>query len=222
MLISISDVLDADHRTLVTGLLSDVIWKDGTETAGRVARQVKNNQQADLTKTVGPKIEQLLFQAISRHPVLQAAAQPRTYAPLMVSKTETGGGYGLHIDNAFIGARGAAIRTDLSFTLFLSPPETYEGGELVIEHAGQTQSLKPEAGDLILYPSTSLHQVAEVTSGTRLVCVGWIESRIRRAEDRESLFDLINLKAALATHYDDQSPEMLTLSKVIANLKRRF
>lgn len=222
MLISISKVLDPDQRTLVDGLLDGLIWKDGAETAGRVAKQVKRNQQADLTQTVGPKVEQLLSKAIMRHPVLRAAAQPRTFSNLLVSRTREGGGYGLHVDNAYMGAGDNALRTDLSFTLFLSPPDSYQGGELVIEHAGQTQALKQEAGDLVLYPSSSLHRVADVTSGERLVCVGWIESRVRRADDRETLFDLINLKAGLSGRFDDQSSEMLTLSKVIANLKRRF
>lgn len=222
MLISISQVLDADHLGLVRGLLEEVTWKDGAETAGRVARQVKSNLQADLSKTVGPKVEQVLSDAIRQNPVLMAAAQPGRMSPLLVSKTEAGGGYGLHVDNAFMRAGEGLLRTDLSFTLFLSSPEDYEGGELVIEHAGQTQALKPEAGDLVLYPSSSLHKVAEVGSGARLVCVGWIESRVRRSDDREMLFDLINLKAELAERLDAQSPEMLTLSKVIANLKRRF
>ncbi len=222
MLITISKVLDADHRALLTELLASLAWKDGAETAGRAARQVKRNLQADLTKTVGPKVEQILQSAISKHAVLIGAAQPNKFSKLLVSKTEKGGGYGMHVDNAFMGAGDNALRTDLSFTLFLSQPSEYEGGELVIEHAGQTQSLKPDAGDLVLYPSSSLHAVAEVVSGTRLVCVGWIESRIKRADDREMVFDLINLKTALTSQYADQSVEMLTLSKVIANLKRRF
>lgn len=222
MLISISEVLNPDQRVLLKGMLSELAWKDGAETAGRIARQVKRNQQADLTKSIGPKVEQILFGAISGNPVLRAAAQPKRFSHLLVSKTAAGGGYGLHVDNAFMGEGDDALRTDLSFTLFLSSPETYDGGELVIEHAGQTQSLKPNAGDLVLYPSSSLHQVAEVTSGERLACVGWIESRVRRADDRETLFDLINLQAELSGRLDDQSAEMLTLSKIIANLKRRF
>ncbi len=225
MLISISDVLDVDQRELLNGLLGALVWKDGAEIAGHVAAQVKRNQQADFTQSIGPKVENVLFDAITAHPVLRAAAQPNKFSSILVSKTTEGGGYGMHVDNPFMRTRGTEegeLRTDLSFTLFLSPPETYEGGELVIELAGQTQSLKPRAGDLVLYPSSSLHQVSEVTSGERLVCVGWIESRVRRVEDRETLFDLINLKAELASRLDDQSPEMLTLSKVIANLKRRF
>lgn len=222
MLITISNVLDADHLALVGGLLASAKWQDGGATAGPEARQVKRNQQAILSETVGPKIEQILSDAVTKNAVLKAAAQPSRFSPLLVSKTGAGGGYGLHVDNPFMGQGTDRLRTDISFTLFLSPPEAYEGGELVIEHAGQTLSLKPQAGDLVLFPSTSLHEVAEVTSGERLVCVGWIESRVRRADDREILFDLNTLKAELGQSFPEQSPELLTLSKVIANLQRRF
>ena len=222
MLLKIANVLTeealADLKTQL-GLLS---WVDGTKTAGRTARQVKRNQQADLTSRSGAKVRDLLSEAIKGHPLIRSAARPARYSKLLVSKTEEGGGYGLHIDNAFMGSGDDAVRTDLSFTLFLSSPDEYEGGELQIEHAGQTIRAKPEAGDLILYPSTSLHQVRPVTSGTRLVCVGWIESRIKRAEDRETLFDVSNLKAELAKQYDPQSPEMLVTAKILSNLLRRF
>ena len=121
-----------------------------------------------------------------------------------------------------MGASGDQVRTDISFTLFLSDPDTYKGGELVIEHAGATQSLKLKVGDMVIYPSTSLHQVAPVREGERVVCVGWVESLIARPDDRETLFDLTNLKATLGETHDPQSPQMLTLSKAIANLIRRF
>ena len=162
------------------------------------------------------------MRAISNHRVLKAAAQPKRFSKLIVSKTEKDGGYGLHVDNAFMPMGDGHIRTDLSFTLFLSSPEAYEGGELIIEHAGQTLGVKPKAGDLILYPSTNLHEVRTVTSGTRLVCVGWIESQIPRGDDREVLFDLINLKTDLSRDHEPQSATMLMLAKSIANLKRRF
>lgn len=222
MLITISNVLDADHLTLLQGLIPALAWKDGADTAGHVAKQVKHNQQADLATGAGQKVEQILRGAVSGNAVLNAASIPHRFSELLLSKTETGGGYGLHIDNPFMQAGEVSLRTDLSFTLFLSAPEDYAGGELVIEHAGQTHALKGEAGDLVLYPSTSLHKVATVTSGVRLACVGWIESRIKDAGDRETLFDLSNLKAELEPRLEAQSAEMLMLSKVIANLKRRF
>ncbi len=222
MLITISNLLDADHLALLRGLVPALTWKDGAETAGHVAKQVKHNQQADLATGIGQKVEQILQNALTGNAVLKAAAIPQQFSKLLLSKTGTGGGYGLHIDNPFMQTAEGSMRTDLSFTLFLSSPEDYEGGELVIEHAGQTQGLKAQAGDLVLYPSTSLHEVATVTSGTRLACVGWIESRIKDAADRETIFDLSNLKAELQPRLESQSAEMLVLSKVIANLKRRF
>ena len=114
------------------------------------------------------------------------------------------------------------MRTDLSFTLFLSDPADYDGGELNIDMAGMTHSVKGEVGDLVIYPSTTLHQVAEVTRGTRYVCVGWIESLIRSTEQREMLFDLDNLRAELLKSHDKNSPELLTLTKTIANLTRMW
>jgi PKHD-type hydroxylase len=138
----------------------------------------------------------------------------------MISRTGPGGGYGRHIDNAFMGTGERRLRTDLSFTLFLSDPATYEGGELDVETPAGQHLAKPAAGDLVLYPSTTLHEVRPVTSGERIVCVGWIESSIRDAAAREILFDLENLRATLATQHAPQSPEMLTLSKTVANLLR--
>lgn len=222
MLIKIANVLGPEDLETAQDLCKAVSWRDGAETAGKTARQVKRNEQADLSSRMGAKLRDLLHHAISKHGVLKAAAQPKRFSKLIVSKTENGGGYGLHVDNAFMPMGDGLLRTDLSFTLFLSPPESYDGGELIIEHAGQTLGVKPDAGDLILYPSTSLHEVRTVSSGTRLVCVGWIESQLPRADDREILFDLINLKTEMSRDHDPQSPTMLTLSKAIANLKRRF
>lgn len=222
MLITISNVLDDGHRALLDGLISELTWADGAQTAGSIAKQVKRNKQADLTSKTGIKVDAVLRRAVQTNPVLRAAAQPRTLSQLLISKTEAGGFYGRHVDNAFMKKDHDTLRSDLSFTLFLSDPTSYQGGELVIEHAGMTQSVKGAAGDLVLYPSGSLHQVSPVTSGERVVCVGWIESQIKDASDRETLFDLINTKSSLADVLDAQSLEMLTLSKVIANLLRRF
>ena len=222
MLITIANLLDLAALQQVRELLPTLRWKDGAETAGATAREVKQNLQADLTSRTGVKIRDIVTSSIEAHPVLQAAAQPARFSKLILSKTEQGGGYGLHVDNAFMPIGDDKLRTDLSFTLFLSEPAEYVSGELQIENAGQSMRFKPNAGDLVLYPSTSLHQVNAVSSGTRLVCVGWIESRIRRADDRETLFDLINLKAELDAHHDAQSAELLVLSKTIANLLRRF
>lgn len=222
MLITIANALDPDALEQVQNLMATVRWTDGAETAGKTAREVKRNLQADLTTRTGSQVRDLLAKSVTSNSVLQAAAQPLRFSTLLVSKTEEGGGYGLHVDNALMPLGDSKMRTDLSFTLFLSDPKTYKGGELQIEHAGQSLSLKPAAGDLVLYPSTSLHSVNQVTAGTRLACVGWIESRVQRPDDRELLFDMANLKTALSKQYQLQSPEMLVSAKILSNLIRRF
>lgn len=222
MLLTIANVLSQSALEQVRDSLKTLRWKDGAETAGAMAREVKRNLQADLSSRTGVQLRELLEHAVTNNSVLKAAAQPSRFSKLLVSKTETGGGYGLHVDNALMPFGGDKMRTDLSYTLFLSDPETYEGGELQIEHAGQSMRLKPVAGDLVLYPSTSLHCVNHVTSGTRLACVGWVESRLQRPDDRELIFDMTNLKSALAHQYQTQSPEMLMAAKILSNMMRRF
>lgn len=222
MLLTLSGVVGADALQTVREDAAALAWRDGAETAGMTAGRVKANLQADLSSRTGAKLRQLLFEAISGHPVLRAAAWPKRFSKLLLSRTEAGGGYGLHVDNALMGMGEGRLRSDLSFSLFLTPPDAYDGGELVIEHPGASQALKPAAGDLVLYPSTSLHRVAPVTAGTRLVCVGWIESLVRDASQREVLFDLENLRSDLARTLDPQAPELLTLAKTIANLLRRW
>ncbi|MCL4157476.1 UNVERIFIED_CONTAM: hypothetical protein GTU68_009440 [Idotea baltica] len=222
MPLTISQVLNGDQLSLLNGYLDTLDWIDGAKSAGTVAAQVKRNLQADLTSPIGKKVQRLLTAAVHEHPVLRAAAQPKTFSDILVSKTGPGNGYGLHVDNAYIRKGAGEMRTDLSFTLFLTSPDEYEGGALSIEKAGTTQQFKPDAGDLVLYPSTHLHEVQTVTTGNRLVCVGWIESKIRNESDREIMFDLENLKANLRETYEPQSIEMLTVYKIFSNLLRRL
>jgi len=220
MLITLSGVLSADQVAEAQALAGALTFHDGARTAGPVARQVKRNEQAELTGGTGAALKQLLQNAVESHPVLRAAAQPRRFSPLLISRTGPGGGYGRHVDNPFIGHGDRRVRTDLSFTLFLTDPDAYEGGELAVDTAAGEHMAKPAAGDLVLYPSTTLHEVRPVTAGTRLACVGWIESTVRDAAAREILFDLENLRASLAGRYDAQSPEMLALAKTVSNLLR--
>lgn len=124
--------------------------------------------------------------ALRAHPVFCSAARPRAITKLLVSRYESGMTYGRHVDDALMGGR----RSDLSFTLFLSEPESYEGGELVIERSEGERGVKLPAGQLVLYPSRTLHRVEPVRAGVRLAAVGWIESQVRSGEQREILFDL--------------------------------
>jgi PKHD-type hydroxylase len=197
-------------------------WRDGRETAGAVAREVKRNLQAAMESAPGRALQDELARLIEDNSVIKAAAQPRRFSPLLISKTGVGGQYGAHVDNAMMGKGAQRLRTDLSFTMFLTPPGEYEGGELVIHAAGMTQEMKGEAGYLVLYPSGSIHEVKPVTRGERIVCVGWIESLVADAGQREMLFDLENLRAALRQKLPAQSAELLTLDKTIANLLRMW
>jgi len=222
MILTISELLPADTLETIQGDLANLEWRDGRETAGRQARTVKRNEQADLSSPVGRRLRDLLSSTLSGHPVLNAAARPNRFSRLLVSRTGEGGGYGPHVDNALMGRGEARLRTDLSFTLFLTPPEDYEGGELVVHGADSTQEIKAQTGDLVLYPSTELHEVATVTRGSRIVCVGWIESLVADAAQRAILFDLANLQASLRGSLPEGAGERLVLDKTLANLLRMW
>jgi PKHD-type hydroxylase len=160
-------------------------FDDGRLTAGRFAREVKANDQA----APSPERDAILARvetALAANPLFRAAARPKAMTPLILSRYRQGQTYGLHVDDALM----AGLRTDLSFTLFLAPPDTYDGGALVIEDTLESRAIKLNPGDLILYPSTTLHRVEEVTRGERLAVVGWVQSLIRRPDQREMLFDL--------------------------------
>lgn len=223
MVLLISAISDAEHLSAIAERVGSLDWRDGRTSAGPVARAVKRNLQAVLGSTAGRALAEDIHRILAEHPVLRAAAQPRRFSPLIISKTQDGGHYGLHIDNALMKTTsGEAMRSDLSFTVFLTPPQDYVGGELAIQSAGGTQEVKGEAGELVLYPSTALHEVRPVTRGARIVCVGWIESMVPDSGQREILFDLENLRASLRARLPAQSPESLTLDKAIANLLRRW
>jgi PKHD-type hydroxylase len=222
MILAIQAISEPDRLAAIAERIALLEWRDGRETAGSVARQVKRNEQAAMNSTAGRALQAELSGIISDHPVIKAAAQPRRFSPLMISRTGEGGQYGNHVDNALMGRGDRRLRTDLSFTLFLTPPADYDGGELVIHAAGMTQEVKGEPGHLVLYPSGSIHEVRPVTRGTRIVCVGWIESLVADAAQREMLFDLENLRAVLRPKVPGQSAELLTLDKTIANLLRMW
>lgn len=197
-------------------------WRDGRETAGTFARHMKTNEQADLSTRAGSKVKAALSQALTDNQTLQAIAWPKTISTLIVSRTHPGGGYDWHTDDALMSTHAGKLRTDLSFTLFLSAPEDYDGGALEIHSQGSIASHKYAAGDMVLYAAGALHRVEPVTKGTRIVCVGWIESLLRDPRHREILYDLATLRGTLSARYDPGTPETLTLSKTISNLLREW
>lgn len=221
MQLTIGDILSAQKLESLVSALPTLSWADGQRTAGATARSVKNNLQADVSRGVGKQWATEIGDAVRSNPVVRAAARPKRLSNVLLSRTESGGGYGPHLDNAVLGQPPSQLRGDLSFTLFLSHPEDYDGGELTIHGVGGVDTHKPGLGDLVLYPSGELHEVASVTRGTRYAAVGWIESMVRDAGARSILFDLENLKTSLRGR-SDLTAESLTVEKVIGNLLRRW
>ena len=217
MLIQIAQALSPALLAECQAMAADErLFKEGRLTAGWHARDRKHNLQA----RGEPLVEALLGRvsaALTSHSLLQAAARPRNFVRMMISRYDTGMGYGTHVDDALMDAQ----RTDLSFTLFLSPPEEYEGGHLVIDEPAGERAFALEAGGLLLYPSTSLHRVEPVTRGSRQVIVGWIRSLIRSPDAREILFDLDRVIAALRA--DKVAGDALELLlKTRSNLLRQW
>ncbi len=218
----IGGVLNAEQLQSVQRAAADLNWRDGAETAGTMARKVKRNEQADWSSPGGATVHASLEAALKANIVMKSAARPRRMSRLILSRTHAGGGYGAHVDNALMGGGKQRLRSDLSFTLFLSEPKAYDGGELILDLAVGRQTIKLAAGDLILYPSTEIHRVAPVTSGERLVCVGWIESEVRDPAQRAILFDIDNLRAGLSKASPDALDQRLLLDKVASNLLRMW
>lgn len=192
-------------------------WIDGASTAGWYARDLKRNRQLDGASVLHQQLATRLEALLMAQPLLQAAAFPRRIHGLLFSCSGEGDGYGRHVDNAWM--RGG--RSDLSFTVFLSAPDAYAGGALVLESPGGEQRFRLPAGHALVYPSTVLHRVEPITAGERLVAVGWIESRIRHSDQRELLFELDTARRALfQRHGKDQIFDLI--SRSYSNLLRRW
>jgi PKHD-type hydroxylase len=198
-------------------LAAEAPWQPGAETAGWHARQVKRNRQLDRASTLHARLAPGIVDALQGHPLVQAAALPLRVHGLLFSRSGVDEGYGRHVDNAFM----AGGRSDLSFTVFLCDPADYEGGELVLESPAGEEPLRCPAGHAVVYPSTLLHRVEPVRSGERLVAVGWIQSRIRSAEQRELLFELDTARRALFRQ-EGKSEIFDLLSRSYTNLLRMW
>lgn len=213
-------VLSPDDLATVRQHLTDLPWKSGKRTAGAAARGVKENLQVDGADSRTQALERFVADALRRHPLFEIAARPAKLTRLLFSRYEPGMTYGMHTDDALMGQGEARVRTDLAFTIFLSDPKSYEGGALTIDsHLGE-QAIKLDAGDAILYPAGSIHQVAPVTEGVRLAAVGWVQSVIADAGQRELLFDLSVTRARLADGVLRE--DVLRLDKAISNLLRMW
>jgi PKHD-type hydroxylase len=217
MLLVLQGVLGGADLERVRQVLSEVGFLDGRRTAGAVAAKVKHNTQADGRDGRVQGLERFVHQALCAHPVFQDAVRPRKVSRLLFSRYQVGQAYGLHTDDAVMGDPDDPLRTDAAFTLFLSDPEAYRGGALTLHGPQGAQAVRLPAGDAVVYPAGSLHEVSPVESGERLACVGWAQSLIRDPGQRELLFELALARAALA---EADPMARLRLDKVQAGLLR--
>jgi len=217
MQIVIGNILQDDGLATIRVALEHARYVDGRTTAGFAAKVVKNNRQADDKDRSLETIRKLVADRIMTNDVFRMAVRPKQLSPLLFSRYEPGMHYGSHVDDALM----QGMRTDVAFTLFVSEPESYDGGELVIESAAGEDEIKLEPGALVAYPATSLHRVADVTRGERLAIVGWVRSFIRDASQRELLFDLDTARRSIFER-QGKSREFDLLSKSLANLTRMW
>jgi len=193
MLLRVPEVLSAEAVQRCRQIIETAEWADGRITAGTQSEQVKNNRQLPEDSDASKAARAIVLEALSKSALFITGALPKkTFPPLFNRYDGASNAFGNHIDNAVrtSKATGLWVRTDLSATLFLSQPDEYDGGELVIEDNFGTQSVKLAAGDLILYPASSVHRVEPVTRGTRLASFFWVESMVRDDAQRRLLFDL--------------------------------
>jgi len=215
MPIVLGDLFSGPEAKALAAAAGALTFEDGRATAGRIARAVKENEQAAGTAETEAVLE-MVRQKLLSHPLFQAVTVPKSFVKLMVSRTSGGGQYGMHVDNALM----AGARADLSFTLFLSDPESYEGGALSVADRVEERQFKLDLGEAVLYPSNTLHRVEPVTSGERLVVVGWVTSWVADPAKREILFDL--WQAIGKAEAAGDAEQLLLLSKSRSNLIRMW
>jgi PKHD-type hydroxylase len=217
MQIVIGNVLTAEEVATVVAALKRARFVDGRLTAGFAARAVKNNRQAAGSDRSLETIRKLIAARLLGNEIFRLAVRPKALSALLFSRYEKSMHYGSHVDDALIDG----MRTDVSFTLFLSDADAYDGGELVIESAAGEETFKLAAGSLVAYPATTLHRVAAVTRGVRLAAAGWARSFVRDAAQRELLFDLDTARRLLFAR-EGKSAEFDLIAKSFANLMRMW
>lgn len=223
MLVQIPNVLNPDQLGACRRLLDASEWVDGSVTAGHQSRLAKNNMQLAEDDPAAVEMGDLIIGALERNPLFVSAALPSRIFPPLFNRYSGGQNFGTHVDNAIRQVNGTTnrIRTDLSATLFFSEPDEYDGGELVIEDTYGVQKVKLPAGDMILYPASSLHHVTPVTRGNRTASFFWIQSMVRDDGKRTLLFDLDSAIQGVATAAPG-GPHSVRLTGIYHNLLRRW
>ena len=222
MLLHIPDVLSREQVTQMRAMLDAADWTDGRETVGTQGAQVKRNQQLPDASPLRQQLGQLVLAALARNPLYHAAALPLRTLPPRFNRYQGGGQYGFHVDGAVMALSGdAQLRSDVSCTLFLSEPDEYDGGELIVNDTYGEHEVKLPAGDLIVYPSSSLHRVVPVTRGARMAAFFWVQSLIRDDSRRRLLFEL-DASIQRLTQTGADAASLLQLTGVYHNLLRQW
>lgn len=224
MLITLENVLDKDMVRQFRTHLEKADWQDGAKTAGTLAKSAKRNQQLEDGVEPALGLGQHILRTLGNHPRFIAAALPHRIYPPKFNRYAGGGTYGAHVDSAVMPVPGTSlmVRSDVSVTLFLSEPEEYDGGELEIEDQFGVQAVKLAAGDMVLYPSSSLHRVTPVTRGARIASFFWVQSLVADAGARSLLFDLDQAIQGLTPAVAADNADLLALTGVYHNLLRRW
>ncbi len=223
MLLHIPDILSPEQVQAMRQRLVGADWVNGRQTAGHQSIKVKSNQQLAENDPFAVELGQVIISHLVQNNLFTSAALPYKFYPPLFNKYEGGGEYGFHVDGAvrFNTQTGERVRTDVSGTLFLTNPDEYQGGELIIDDVYGQQSVKLPAGHLVLYPSTSIHKVQPVTQGARISCFFWLQSLVREDAQRAMLFELDQSIQELSMSVPDH-PRVVSLSGIYHNLLRRW
>lgn len=224
MIHHIPNVLSKEQVQFFRQEMSKIEWIDGKKTTGSLSANVKNNQQLPADHPLTQQLGEMIVNAVNQNALFMSAALPLDILPPYFNRYENGETFGFHVDNAIRWVPGTQqrIRTDLSCTVFLSEPDEYEGGELVVEDTYGYHEVKLPAGDLILYPSTSVHEVSPVTAGCRIGSFFWLQSMIRDDSDRHTLFNLDQTIQTLRMQLGDTHTEVVKLTSLYHNLIRKW
>lgn len=226
MLIAVPAVLSAEQLAEVRRLVDAGVWEDGRATAGQQSELAKRNLQLPSGDANAVAAGEIILSALSANGLFMSAALPHRVFPPLFNRYDASSGHGFdnHVDNAirYLPDRSGRIRTDLSATLFLADPDDYDGGELIVEDTYGEHAVKLPAGDMILYPSTSLHRVQPVTRGSRIASFFWVQSMVRDDGQRTLLLEMDAAIRTLATDRGDKDPSIVSLTGTYHNLLRRW
>jgi len=220
MILSFARILNEHEHAAVLEQLRAGRFVDGRQTAGADIAAIKQNEQLAPQSPQASRIAEIVLAALRRHEAFRSATQPQQLHSLLISRYRTGMAYGQHVDNALMG-EPKAWRSDLSITLFLNEPDSYDGGELALESGSGEVLVKLPARDMVCYPTGQLHRVREVTRGERLVVVAWIQSHVRDPRAREALWDLRQVMDDIIAR-EGKSRAYDLISKTYTNLLRRW